>query len=171
MIEPLTLSVLALLAVASVSDVTQHRIPNALVVGVAGVSLAQAAVRGGFVALGSSLLAIVVVGALIWPAWTRRWIGGGDLKLAAATGAWLGVTSVPTFLVASSVTIGVMSLASYALSARATRADVRRNLVFAARGVAFTAPLGSQAGRAQVPAGAGFAVGAIVTLVLSGGLR
>jgi prepilin peptidase CpaA len=169
--ESSMLSVLMiLLALASVWDVALHRIPNALVVGVAVTGLLAQALHGGGTEVGWSALAVLGVGAATWPAWTRGWIGGGDLKLAAATAAWLGTARVPLYLLVSALSIGALSVACYALSAREARGEVRRNLVYAAKGVPIAAPIGAATGRAQVPAGAGFAVAALVVLAMTGGL-
>lgn len=159
-----------LLALACAWDVGLHRIPNALVVGIAATGLLAHAMRGGAVAAGWSALAVLIVAAIAWPAWTRQWVGGGDLKLAAAAAAWLSVYRIPIYLVVSAIAIGALSVACYALSSRGARAEVRRNLAFAAKGVIGTAPLGAERGRVRVPAGAGFALGAMVTLALTGGL-
>jgi prepilin peptidase CpaA len=161
---------LTLLALASVWDVALHRIPNALVVGVAVSGLLGSAMRGGATAVGSSALACVAVGAALWLAWTRHWIGGGDLKLASATAAWLGIARVPAYLLASAMAIGVVSVASYALSERAARSEMRRNLVYAAKLGSVAAPICAENGRVQVPAGAGFAMAAVIVLVMTGGL-
>jgi prepilin peptidase CpaA len=160
-----------LLAVASASDVAMHRIPNALAVGVAATGLlAQVVAGAGFAAFGESVLAVVVMAAVVWPAWARGWIGGGDLKLGAAAAAWVGLRAVPVYVVLSSVAVGALSLACYAISARSARAEVRRNLVIAALGASIAAPLGSENGRVQVPAGVGFAIGALATIAMTGGL-
>lgn len=168
---PEMLPVLAtLLAVAAASDVALHRIPNALAVGVLATGLFARLVSGaGALGVVGSVAAVVAVAAIAWPAWARGWLGGGDLKLAAATSAWLGLEGLPTYAVASAASIGVVSLVCYAASARAARSAVRRNLAGAARGVSFTAPLGTEDGRVQVPAGVGFAVGALVTLSIARG--
>jgi prepilin peptidase CpaA len=160
-----------LLAVASASDVALHRIPNALAVGVAATGLLAQLVEGhGLWSVGGSTLAVVVVGAIVWPAWARGWVGGGDLKLGAAAAAWVGVAHVPTYVVASAVGVGIVSLVSYTASTRSARSEVRRNLAAAAHGVSIAVPLGAQDGRTQVPAGVGFAIGALVTLSIAGGL-
>jgi prepilin peptidase CpaA len=169
MLEPPMVPLLiVLLALASVWDATLHRIPNALVVAVAATGALARVMSGGPIALGWSALAVVVVGAVIHPAWTRGWIGGGDLKLAAAAAAWLGIARVPLYLVASGLAIGLVSMVSFALCARAVRAEVRRNLAGAARGVPVLAPILARPGRAQVPAGVGFAVGALAALAIGG---
>jgi prepilin peptidase CpaA len=160
-----------LLAVASASDVALHRIPNTLVVGVAATGLLVQVVAGpGLTGFGGSVLAVIVVGAIVWPAWARGWIGGGDLKLGAATAAWIGFAAVPGYLLASAVAVGVLSTWCYAVSARRARSAVRRNLAAVARGVSIEVSLGAEDGRVQVPAGVGFAIGALVTLASTGGL-
>ncbi len=159
-----------LLAVASASDVALHRIPNALAVGVAVTGLVAQVVAGaGFVGVAGSALAVILVGAIVWPAWSRGWLGGGDLKLGAAAAAWVGLEAVPGYVLSSAVAVGLVSLACYAGSARSARSAVRANLVAAARGGSISAPLGAEDGRVQVPAGVGFALGAAVTLALTGG--
>ena len=78
---------LALLAAAGV-DVVRRHIPNTAVVAVAISGIAA------FIATGQSALlwqpalaalAIVLVGA---PMFARGWLGGGDVKLLAATAFW-----------------------------------------------------------------------------------
>lgn len=161
---------ITLLAVASAWDAALHRIPNTLVLGVAATGLLAQFLGGGWEGLGSGALAVPAAGAALWVAWTRRWIGGGDLKLAAAAAAWLGVGRIPGYLLASAVAIGALSVACYALSARAARVAVRRNLACAAKGVAIAVPIDDRDGRIQVPAGAGFAFAALVVLAMTGGL-
>ncbi len=165
--DPTMLPVLViLLAVASVSDATQHRIPNPLVVGVAATGALAQLLRGGPVALGGSVLAVAVVGALFWPAWRRVWLGGGDLKFAAAAAAWVGLARLPGYLLASGVALGAMAVVGYALSSPAVRGEVLRNLVFAARGRPDAAPIGPAPGRVRLPAGVAFSVGALAALVI-----
>jgi prepilin peptidase CpaA len=159
-----------LLAVACASDVALHRIPNSLVVGVAATGVLGAALESGALGVAGSAAALAITAAAVWPAWARGWVGGGDLKLGASAAAWVGVERLPLYLVSSAIAVGVVSIICYAASAQDSRSQVRRNLALAARGVAFTAPIRSEAGRAQVPAGVGFAVGALVALLLTGGL-
>jgi prepilin peptidase CpaA len=160
-----------LLAVASASDVALHRIPNPLVVGVAATGLLAQAVAGASLgAVAGSALAVLVVGVVVWPAWAQGWVGGGDLKLGAAAAAWVGLLAVPIYVLASALAVGALSITCYAISARAARAEVRRNLVMAARGAGIAAPLGPADGRVQVPAGVGFAIGALATIAMTGGL-
>ncbi len=84
-----------LLAAACMSDLRSRRIPNALVLGllIAGVgySLATKAPLAAF----EHAFAGVAVGLGIWlPFWMLRVLGAGDVKLIAASGAWLGAAAV-----------------------------------------------------------------------------
>lgn len=160
-----------LLAVASASDVALQRIPNALVLGVVGTGLLTQAMAAGFVGVASAVGAAMAVGLMVWPFWSRGWVGGGDLKLAAATATWVGLGSVPTYVLASAVGVGVVSVVCYAASNHSARAQVRNNLAAAVNGAAMAAvPIAAEEGRAQVPAGVGFAAGALVTLAMRGGM-
>jgi prepilin peptidase CpaA len=77
---------------AAASDLLSRRIPNWLNVSIfCGGLLAQAA-GGGPAALGQGLAGAGVGLAMLLPLFYFRWIGGGDVKLVAAAGAWLGPT-------------------------------------------------------------------------------
>lgn len=104
-----------LLAGACVSDVRSRRIPNRLVAAlfVGGVVFSiltmppMAALEG---ALGGS-----AVGLALWlPFWLTRVLGAGDVKLAAASGAWLGVAGIVEASLLAAVAGG--GLAVWALS-------------------------------------------------------
>ena len=85
----------AILAVACVSDLRARRIPNKLnlVLAATGVVFSVAVLPWG-TALSHSGLGMLV-GLAIWlPCWLLRFLGAGDVKFAAATGAWLGVGGV-----------------------------------------------------------------------------
>lgn len=166
----LVIVLITLLAVASAWDVALHRIPNTLVVGVMSTGLFAQLVDGGWTALGSGVIAVPITAAALWVAWARSWIGGGDLKLAAATAAWLGLSRIPEYLLGSAIAVGALSLGCYAASARGARAEVRQNLALAMKGVPVAAPITAAAGRVQVPAGAGFAIAAVVVLATTRGL-
>jgi len=117
---------------AVASDLARRRIPNALNVSIfLGGLLAQAA-GGGPAALGQGLAGTAVGLALLVPLFHFRWIGGGDVKLVAAAGAWLGPAAsfwATAFGLAGG---GVVALAIALTGGAAFRAEVTANLQNAA---------------------------------------
>lgn len=107
---------LAALAVASLVDLAERRIPNALTYSgvVAGLLIA---VPGGGDAIASALLGVLVSAGAIGAFWalSRGQLGLGDVKLAAFVGAVLGVRAAPLFLVAGT---SLGALAALVLLAR-----------------------------------------------------
>src|SRR4029434_8231662 len=85
-----TLCALVIGCAACVTDVQSRRIPNWLTFGGAGAALGfhTVAPRGGGLRFA---VAVWFVGALImFVPFALRGLGGGDVKLVAALGAWLG---------------------------------------------------------------------------------
>jgi prepilin peptidase CpaA len=84
-----------LLLLAALGDVRTRRIPNRLVVAMALMGILYSAVTAG--PLWGTLRGIegLVVGLVLWlPFYALGWLGAGDVKLVAATGAWLGPREV-----------------------------------------------------------------------------
>jgi prepilin peptidase CpaA len=158
----------ALLGAAALSDVAYHRIPNGLCVAVAAAALAARALSGEPLSALSGLVAGVVAGALLYPAWLRHAVGGGDLKLAAAAAVWVGLPGLPRYALASAVAGGLIAACCYAASTRAARGAIRANLFALRAGLAPSVPIGAVDGRVPVPAGAALATGAVVASLLGG---
>ena len=119
-----TTAFLTLVVLAGASDLRTRRIPNALTVTGLGNALA---LRG---AIGIEPLAIGLIGALIAfvPAVLLvllGGLGGGDAKLLAAVGAFVGPAGLPTTLFVTAVVGGAMGAVAVvrrgALGATATR--------------------------------------------------
>jgi len=79
-----------MLAVAAAIDIRSRRIPNALTGMIALLGFAQSFTTGHTVSPWQSLLGLLTGAALLWALFALGAIGGGDLKLLAAAGAWLG---------------------------------------------------------------------------------
>src|SRR4051794_6724075 len=96
-----------LLAILAAEDVRARRLPNPHNALLFFLGLAHAATNGALIAA----CAGACMGALLlwWPH-TRRWIGGGDLKLLAAIGAWTGTLGVIWVLLIAAIVSGVLSL-------------------------------------------------------------
>ena len=101
--------VLAACAIAVATDLTSRRIPNALTIGLALAALALHATQG-WASLAVSLAALATVMAVGLAAFSMGWLGGGDVKLAAAAAA-LGFPDVVPFLLYTAIGGGLLALA------------------------------------------------------------
>ena len=110
MVEAPSIAVLALGAAASAADATTRRIPNALTVGAAVVAVAFGAATGGASGLGWSVAGWIVGLLLFLPLFALRAMGGGDVKLLAAMGAWLGPALVVWVAVYGAIAGGVVAI-------------------------------------------------------------
>jgi prepilin peptidase CpaA len=91
---------LGLLVLAAAIDARHRRIPNWLTFGLILAGLARAAVGAGDISLGGAFLGVFVGAAAPLVLFVLGALGGGDVKLLAAIGAWLGAKlSVEVFVV------------------------------------------------------------------------
>lgn len=101
----------AAVAVAgAVQDVRGGRIPNLLTYG--GL-LSALAVRGfviGWPGLKSGLIGVLAAGGIFYLLFLVGGIGGGDVKLMGAVGAWAGASETFALLVATAMAGGVLAL-------------------------------------------------------------
>jgi Flp pilus assembly protein protease CpaA len=116
----------ALLGAAAAYDVRHRRVPNALNAVLAAAGLAAAASTAGPIAALDHLGAALLVLALLWWSWSRGQLGAGDVKLAAAAAAWVGLARLPQYLLA----VAVLGAAT-ALVVLATRAPAGRRIPYA----------------------------------------
>ena len=84
--------------------------PNALTFGAAAVALAFAVADGGAGGLGWSVAGWAVGLLLFLPLFALRAMGGGDVKLLAAFGAWLGPALVCWVAVYGAIAGGVLAV-------------------------------------------------------------
>jgi prepilin peptidase CpaA len=73
-----------------VTDLWTRRVPNVLTFGAAAGAFGFYLAGNGWAALGWSALGWLTGVALFLPFFVLRGLGGGDVKLLAAIGAWLG---------------------------------------------------------------------------------
>ena len=83
-------ALLTLLATSSASDVSCRRIPNVITLTGAVTGLLLGAYIGGFAGLGHALLGLLLGLALLVPLYLLGLFGGGDAKLVAAIGSFVG---------------------------------------------------------------------------------
>lgn len=101
----------AVAALGCAFDLRSRRIPNALTFAAAGAALAFHAAHGGVGAVGLSA-AGWLAGALIFIVpFALRGLGGGDVKLLAALGAWIGPSDVLWVALYTGVAGGALAIA------------------------------------------------------------
>lgn len=92
-------------------DVKERRIPNALTVSALGIALLIALI-GGLPSVGASLLGAGICFLLALPFFLVRGLGGGDVKLLVAFGAFLGPGRLAPALLVTALVGGAMGLAA-----------------------------------------------------------
>jgi len=90
-----------LLGVASLNDVATRTSPDLVPVGLVVIGIAVRLTDGSAVTALATSTAVLLLGALCW---RLGWLGGGDVKLLAASGAWIGIAGVPIQLLVASLT-------------------------------------------------------------------
>ncbi len=144
----------AVMVVAALNDATSFTIPNRLSLILLAAFLPAALIMGrpaGEIALDLGVGALALITGMAM--FAAGWIGGGDAKLFAVAGLWLGWPAVANFLVITALAGGGLAL----LLLNARSAYVRNHLAGAPGWLArLTTPGG------DVPYGVAIAVGALV---------
>ena len=96
---------------ACVTDLRERRVPNALTLGSAVTALVYHSYMSGLTGLGMAAGGWIIGLVLFLPLFALRGIGGGDVKLLAAFGAWLGPSLVIWVALWAAVAGGVFALA------------------------------------------------------------
>jgi prepilin peptidase CpaA len=101
---------------AAVSDLCTMTIPNRVSLLLAGGFLAGAPLVGlspyDVLLHGACGLSVLAVGFVLF---ALRWVGGGDVKLAAATALWFGTERIVDYLLTAALGGGVLTLAILSL--------------------------------------------------------
>jgi prepilin peptidase CpaA len=152
---------------AMIEDLRRRRVPNVVAGFVFVAGLAVSGYDGGVRGLLSGLAASVILLAVLFGLWRAGGLGGGDVKLAAATGAWVGLPHLIHFVLATALAGGVVAGVYYLLFARAPdRAEVRANLILAATHGDLPARPSHRKGRLSLPYAVAIAAGAAVALIV-----
>jgi prepilin peptidase CpaA len=110
-------SIFVVLAIATVWDIAQRRIPNWLVVPFLAAGLAWSGwhqgVKGLELSLGGMAVAALMVGPMCW----LGGMGMGDLKLCAGIGAWIGPGQLFFALIMTAIAGGIIGV-GYAIAHR-----------------------------------------------------
>ena len=101
---------LAVLAVATFTDLRSRRIPNWLVLPFLAAGVAVSTWLNGWHGLGQSLAGVAIGGAIFGLLACLGGMGMGDVKLCAAVGAWIGPSQLVIALVITGLAGGVMAV-------------------------------------------------------------
>ena len=105
-----TLIALAVGVTACITDIRTRRIPNVLTFGAAAAAVLFHGFNAGVPGLQSAATGWVVGTALFLPFFLLGGMGGGDVKLLAALGAWLGPRDALWLAIYASLAGGVMAV-------------------------------------------------------------
>ena len=108
---PAQMAAVALGLAACVTDLRSRRIPNVLTFGAAALALVYHAAAGGWYGLGWGAAGWLAGAALFFPVFALGGMGGGDVKLLGALGAWLGPGEALYVGLYGAIAGGVMALA------------------------------------------------------------
>jgi len=103
-------AVIVLSALACITDWRSRRIPNLLTFGASAAAFVFWGFSAGLPGLAQSLAGWAVGCALFLPVFLLRGMGGGDVKLLAAIGAWLGPGLVLWVALYAAVAGGVLAV-------------------------------------------------------------
>jgi prepilin peptidase CpaA len=94
----------------AVSDIRSARIPNRLTYSALLAALSLRFALLGLSGLKSGAVGMLVAGGLFCVLFVLGAMGGGDMKLMAAVGAWVGSTQVMTLILAAALAGGVLAI-------------------------------------------------------------
>lgn len=102
-----TVLVAAFTATAAVIDLRTRRLPNWLTAPAVLLGLAFHTATGGLSGLGLSLAGLATGFGILFVLWLIGGSGGGDVKLMAALGAWVGFTPILIVFFVSAIVAGL----------------------------------------------------------------
>jgi prepilin peptidase CpaA len=103
------ITLMLVMACAVWQDLAWRRIPNRLVLPVAGLAMALATWPSG-IGLASALTGGLMSGAMFAPLYLMRQMGGGDLKLISTAGLLVGMSRVPALCLSIAMAGGLMAV-------------------------------------------------------------
>lgn len=100
-----------LFAVACYGEIKEHRIPNWLTLGAMALGLGAWGIEMGFEGLKISAIGLAVGGGVFLPFCLLGVVGGGDMKLMAATGAIVGWPLILRTMTDTCLAGGILAIA------------------------------------------------------------
>ena len=147
---------------AAICDLRIRRVPNVVSAFVLTTGIGISWIDDGFIAALSSLGAAVLAIVCLFALWKAKVLGGGDVKLAAAAAAWVGLAHFVSFILVTALAGGVVGAIGYLLAGSATRKEVRTNLVLAGLQGQLPPVPSHRRGHPSVPYAVAIAVGSAV---------
>ena len=106
----LLIGALSVAAVGAVQDIRGGRIPNGLTYGGLLAALAARFLMAGWPGLQGGLIGALAGGGIFYLLFLVGGMGGGDVKLMAAVGAWAGTAQTVVVLIAAAIAGGVLAV-------------------------------------------------------------
>jgi len=100
----------AIATVGALRDAQSRIIPNRLTLSALAVGFAVRAAIGGWSGLASSAAAALIAGGFFLLFFLAGGMGGGDVKLMSAVGAWVGTSQVIPVLLSSAIAGGILAV-------------------------------------------------------------
>jgi len=104
--------------VGAVKDVGGRRIPNWLTYSGLLIGLTMRSVFAGWPGLKGGLLGMLLAGGIFYLLFVLGGMGGGDVKLVAAVGAWAGTVQVASVLIVAALAGGALALCYMVMNRR-----------------------------------------------------
>ena len=104
------LGALLMSVVGAIFDVRSATVPNWLTGGALAAGLVVRAWFSGWHGLETGVLGALFSGAVLFVPFLARGIGGGDVKLMAAVGAWVGVRHALVLILATAIAGGIVAV-------------------------------------------------------------
>ena len=105
-------------ALGVIADVRSARIPNWLTGGALVAALLVRTFLAGWSAAAAGLAGAGIAGGVLFLPFVARGMGGGDVKLMAAVGAWVGVGHVLALIMSTAIAGGILALFYIAIHRR-----------------------------------------------------
>lgn len=108
---PVQAALAAVVLASAASDIRSRNIPNWLTLGAVAAGLVLNTALSGWPGLKLSAIGLAAAALIFLPLFIMRWLGGGDVKLMAAIGAFSGVENLIVVFILDAIFGGAVALA------------------------------------------------------------